>query len=55
MPSKNMLPKGERRKSVKAEYRVQRTLAQERAAALRESGEAADKVAAPRSHSTAPL
>jgi len=53
MPSKNMLPKGERRKSVKAEYRVQRTLAQERAAALRESGEAADKVAAPRSHSTA--
>jgi 23S rRNA pseudouridine1911/1915/1917 synthase len=53
MPSKNMLPKGDRRKSVKAEYRVQRTLAQERAAALRESGEAADKVAAPRSHSTA--
>jgi 23S rRNA pseudouridine1911/1915/1917 synthase len=53
MPSKNMLPKGERRKSVKAEYRAQRTLAQERAAALRESGEAADKVAAPRSHSTA--
>jgi len=53
MPSKNMLPKGERRKSVRAEYRVQRTLAQERAAALRESGEAADKVAAPRSHSTA--
>jgi 23S rRNA pseudouridine1911/1915/1917 synthase len=48
-----MLPKGDRRKSVKAEYRVQRTLAQERAAALRESGEAADKVAAPRSHSTA--
>jgi 23S rRNA pseudouridine1911/1915/1917 synthase len=53
MPSKNMLPKGDRRKSVKAEYRAQRTLAQERAAALRESGEAADKVAAPRSHSTA--
>jgi 23S rRNA pseudouridine1911/1915/1917 synthase len=53
MPSKNMLPKGERRKSVKAEYRAQRTLAQERAAALRESGEAADKVAAPRSNSTA--
>ena len=53
MPSKNMLPKGERRKSVKAEYRVQRTLAQERAAALRESGEATDKVTAPRSHSTA--
>ena len=47
MPSKNMLPKGERRKSVKAEYRVQRTLAQERAAALRESGEATDKVAVP--------
>jgi 23S rRNA pseudouridine1911/1915/1917 synthase len=29
MPSKNMLPKGQRRKSVKAEYRAARTLAQE--------------------------
>jgi 23S rRNA pseudouridine1911/1915/1917 synthase len=53
MPSKNMLPKGERRKSVKAEYRAQRTLAQERAAALRESGEVSDKPESPRSHSTA--
>jgi len=53
MPSKNMLPKGERRKSVKAEYRAQRTLAQEREAALRASGEVAVKVEAPRSHSTA--
>ena len=52
MPSKNMLPKGERRKSVKAEYRVQRTLAQERAAALRESGEVSDRPESPRSHST---
>jgi 23S rRNA pseudouridine1911/1915/1917 synthase len=53
MPSKNMLPKGERRKSVKAEYRAQRTLAQEREAAARASGEVADKAEAPRSHSTA--
>jgi 23S rRNA pseudouridine1911/1915/1917 synthase len=53
MPSKNMLPKGERRKSVKAEYRAQRTLAQEREAAARDSGEVAEKVETPRSHSTA--
>jgi 23S rRNA pseudouridine1911/1915/1917 synthase len=33
MPSKNMLPKGQRRRSVKAEYRAQRTLAQEQEAA----------------------
>ncbi|QMV18687.1 RluA family pseudouridine synthase [Granulicella sp. 5B5] len=32
MPSKNMLPKGQRRRSVKAEYRAQRTLAQEKEA-----------------------
>jgi len=32
MPSKNMLPKGKRRQSVKNEYREQRTLAQEREA-----------------------
>jgi 23S rRNA pseudouridine1911/1915/1917 synthase len=32
MPSKNMLPKGQRRKSVKAEYREQRTIAQEKEA-----------------------
>ena len=53
MPSKNMLPKGDRRKSVKAEYRAQRTLAQEREAAARESGEVAETAGAPRSHSTA--
>ena len=53
MPSKNMLPKGDRRKSVKAEYRAQRTLAQEREAAARDSGEIAEKAEAPRSHSTA--
>jgi len=35
MPSKNMLPKGKRRQSVKKEYREQRTLAQEREAAAR--------------------
>jgi len=39
MPSKNMLPKGDRRRSVKAEYRAQRTLAQEREAAQRAAGE----------------
>ena len=33
MPSKNMLPKGQRRRSVKSEYRAQRTLAQEKEAA----------------------
>jgi 23S rRNA pseudouridine1911/1915/1917 synthase len=38
MPSKNMLPKGKRRQSVKSEYREQRTLAQEREAAARASG-----------------
>jgi 23S rRNA pseudouridine1911/1915/1917 synthase len=60
MPSKNMLPKGERRKSVKAEYRAQRTLAQEREAELRkqreERGEfVEDEADAPRSWSTAPV
>ena len=35
MPSKNMLPKGKRRQSVKKEYREQRTLAQEREADAR--------------------
>ena len=39
MPSQNMLPKGQRRRTVKHEYRAQRTLAQEREAALRASGE----------------
>ena len=38
MPSKNMLPKGKRRQSVKQEYRAARTVAQEREAALREAG-----------------
>ena len=38
MPSKNMLPKGERRRSVKAEYRAQRTATQERLAAARAAG-----------------
>ena len=39
MPSKNMLPKGNRRVSVKKEYREQRTLIQEREAAARAAGE----------------
>ncbi len=39
MPSKNMLPKGDRRRSVKKEYREQRSLIQEREAALRAAGE----------------
>ena len=38
MPSKNMLPKGKRRQSVKQEYRAARTVAQEREAVLREAG-----------------
>ncbi|SEG59632.1 23S rRNA pseudouridine1911/1915/1917 synthase [Bryocella elongata] len=33
MPSKNMLPKGKRRQSVRAEYRKQRTIAEEQAEA----------------------
>ena len=39
MPSQNMLPKGKRRQTVKHEYRAQRTLAQEREAALRAAGQ----------------
>jgi 23S rRNA pseudouridine1911/1915/1917 synthase len=39
MPSQNMLPKGKRRQTVKHEYRAQRTLAQEREAALQAAGE----------------
>src|ERR1700744_2985524 len=38
MPSKNMLPKGNRRVSVKKEYREHRTLIQEREAAARAAG-----------------
>ncbi|HEY5381682.1 MAG TPA: RluA family pseudouridine synthase [Acidobacteriaceae bacterium] len=43
MPSKNMLPKGKRRQSVKAEYRAQRTLVNEREAAQRAAGEVIDE------------
>jgi 23S rRNA pseudouridine1911/1915/1917 synthase len=39
MPSQNMLPKGNRRQSVKAEYRAQRTLLQEQEAARKAAGE----------------
>src|ERR1700689_4357665 len=42
MPSKNMLPKGNRRVSVKKEYREQRTLIQEREAAARAAGESVE-------------
>ena len=43
MPSQNMLPKGNRRQSVKAEYRAQRTLLQEQEAARRAAGESDDE------------
>jgi 23S rRNA pseudouridine1911/1915/1917 synthase len=46
MPSKNMLPKGNRRVSVKKEYREQRTLIQEREAAARAAGESVKEVRA---------
>jgi 23S rRNA pseudouridine1911/1915/1917 synthase len=46
MPSKNMLPKGNRRVSVKKEYREQRTLIQEREAALRAAGELVEEARA---------
>ena len=42
MPSKNMLPKGKRRQSVKKEYREQRTMAQEREAEARAANEFGD-------------
>lgn len=46
MPSKNMLPKGNRRVSVKKEYREQRTLLQEREAAARAAGDSVEEVRA---------
>jgi 23S rRNA pseudouridine1911/1915/1917 synthase len=46
MPSKNMLPKGNRRVSVKKEYREQRTLIQEREAAARAAGESVEEIRA---------
>ena len=52
MPSQNMLPKGQRRRTVKHEYRAQRTLAQEREAALRAAGEIGEETA-PESYDTA--
>lgn len=45
MPSKNMLPKGKRRQTVKHEYRAHRTLVNDREAAAREAGELAEPVA----------
>jgi 23S rRNA pseudouridine1911/1915/1917 synthase len=53
MPSQNMLPKGKRRQSVKAEYRAQRTLAQDREAALRAAGEFPDEAEPEDGHDTA--
>lgn len=54
MPSKNMIPKGKRRQSVRAEYRAQRTLVQEREAARRAAGELAEETEAPSMHETEP-
>jgi 23S rRNA pseudouridine1911/1915/1917 synthase len=53
MPSKNMLPKGNRRVSVKKEYREQRTLIQEREAAARAAGEDVEPEARPAGYDTA--
>ncbi|HEX4154489.1 MAG TPA: RluA family pseudouridine synthase [Acidobacteriaceae bacterium] len=53
MPSKNMLPKGKRRQSVKAEYRAQRTLVQEQEAARR-AAEFAAKSETDAMHETEP-
>ncbi len=47
MPSKNMLPKGNRRVSVKKEYREHRTLIQEREAAARAAGEPVEEAIEP--------
>lgn len=52
MPSQNMLPKGKRRQTVKHEYREQRTLAQERAAALRAAGVVEEESAAETGYAT---
>jgi 23S rRNA pseudouridine1911/1915/1917 synthase len=48
-----MLPKGKRRKSVKQEYRAQRTVTQERAAALLAAGEDIEEALAPALYDTA--
>src|SRR3954462_7872250 len=53
MPSKNMLPKGNRRVSVKKEYREQRTLIQEREAAARAAGELLEPEERPVGYDTA--
>jgi 23S rRNA pseudouridine1911/1915/1917 synthase len=53
MPSKNMLPKGNRRVSVKKEYREQRTLIQEREAAARAAGDILEPEARPAGYDTA--
>ena len=53
MPSKNMLPKGKRRHTVKHEYRAHRTLVNEREAAAREAGELAEPAAAAGAFDTA--
>lgn len=55
MPSKNMIPKGKRRQSVKAEYRAQRTLVQEQEAARRAAAEFADEPQADAMHETEPV
>jgi len=53
MPSKNMLPKGARRQSVKKEYRAQRSLIQEQAAARKAAGEEPEVYTGPTTYDTA--
>ena len=53
MPSKNMLPKGDRRVSVKKQYREHRTLIQEREAAARAAGESIEPEDRPSGYDTA--
>ena len=53
MPSKNMLPKGDRRVSVKKQYREHRTLIQEREAAARAAGESTEPEDRPSGYDTA--
>jgi 23S rRNA pseudouridine1911/1915/1917 synthase len=55
MPSKNMLPKGGRRQSVKAEYRAQRTLLQEQQAARKAAGVVEEEVPDATTYDTAEM
>jgi 23S rRNA pseudouridine1911/1915/1917 synthase len=55
MPSQNMLPKGNRRQSVKKEYRAQRTLLQEQEAARKAAGDTDDAAPARATYDTAEM